>query len=169
MFKSKFAIQTSVLIYWLINVYNVFSLFPEDFRKYLLHPTGQQGRRGTPPHKQNISNPSHIPYTVNKLGPSTQHKQTNISSPRDPPNHPFYENINPHHQNRHIPYTGRDHISYGHFQKGLHQRPYLDETMDSVNTGYDDDDNTTTSGSYTIDADDFPTEVKFDKIQDVIV
>lgn len=41
--------------------------------------------------------------------------------------------------------------------------------MDSVNTGYDDDDNTTTSGSYTIDADDFPTEVKFDKIQDVIV
>ncbi|VDI37920.1 protocadherin delta 1 [Mytilus galloprovincialis] len=141
----------------------------EDFRKYLLHPTGQQGRRGTPPHKQNISNPSHIPFTVNKLGPSTPHKQTNISSPRDPPNHPFYENINPHHQNRHIPYTGRDHISYGHFQKGLHQRPYLDETMDSVNTGYDDDDNTTTSGSYTIDADDFPTEVKFDKIQDVIV
>lgn len=133
----------------------------EDFRKYLLHPS-QQGRRGTPPHKQNNQNPLMSSY--NKTGP---HKQTNISSPRDPPpNHPFYESV---HQNRHLSYSDRDHISYGHFQKGLHQRQFLDDTMDSVNTGYDDDDNTTTSGSYTIEADEFPVEVMLEKIQDVIV
>jgi hypothetical protein len=41
--------------------------------------------------------------------------------------------------------------------------------MDSLNTGYDDDDNTTTSGSYTIEADDFPVELMLEKIQDVFV
>jgi hypothetical protein len=102
------------------------------------------------------------------MAPVTPLIQTNMSSPRDPPNHPFYENVHQN-QNRHLPYSDRDHISYGHFQKGLHQRQCLDETMDSLNTGYDDDDNTTTSGSYTIEADDFPVELMLEKIQDVFV
>ena len=140
---------------------SVLLIIADDFRKYLLSPA-QQGRRGTPPHKQNSSHPS--TFTFNQLGPS---KQTNMSSPRDPPNHPFYDKSTKH--NRYRTYSDRDHLSYGNFQKGLHQRQYLDETLDSMNTGYEDDDNTTTSGSYTIDQDDFLSEVTLEKIQDVIV
>lgn len=54
--------------------------------------------------------------------------------------------------------------SYGHFQRGLS----VDETVESVATGYDDDD-TTTSGSYTIDNEDFPVELHFEKVHDVFV
>ena len=58
--------------------------------------------------------------------------------------------------------------SYGNFQRGIALQP-MDETMDSVATGYDDDDNTTTSGSYTIDAEELPVEIRMQKVPDVFV
>ncbi|XP_069129920.1 protocadherin-9-like [Argopecten irradians] len=61
--------------------------------------------------------------------------------------------------------VGSELPTYGHFQQGLS----VDETVESIaTTGYDDDD-TTTSGSYTIDNDDFPVELHFEKVHDVFV
>lgn len=58
--------------------------------------------------------------------------------------------------------------SYGHFASGIYAARSVDETLDSVATGYDDDD-TTTSGSYTIDADEYPVEMRLQKVPDVFV
>ncbi|XP_061164089.1 putative protocadherin beta-18 [Saccostrea echinata] len=129
----------------------------------------QNGRRGTPPHLSNNVRYQNLSYS-------------------QPP--PLYENVmelqqyskmmgdTSHHLPVHVRtfYQPKTSVSptssipsYGHFSSGLYTARSVDETIDSVVTGYNDDD-TTTSGSYTIDEDEEdPVEVRLQKVPDVFV
>lgn len=128
----------------------------------------QVGRRGAPPNPSHNLHYQHHPYS-------------------QPP--PLYENLVELQQyprllgdtSHHLPVHVRTFYqpkastspassipSYRHFSSGIYAARSVDETLDSVATGYDDDD-TTTSGSYTIDADEYPIEVRIQKVPDVFV
>ena len=135
----------------------------------------QYGRRGESPQKRYSDNQNQYMNV-----PSPNHYVSSISSGMISPRlhdelvhqlQPSYHTLPTHNvSQKHPPYgsTSSDIPSYGNFQRGL-LIPSVDEVADSVATGYDDDDNTTTSGSYTIDNEDFPMELHLERVHDVFV
>ena len=147
----------------------VFFNFTDDLRK-TFGPSQQVGRRGTPPHLSNSPRYNNGPYSQSPplyenvvelqqypplMGDTIHHLPLHVRT--------FYQpkGAAPTGSTSSIP-------SYGHFSNGIYPARSVDETLDSIATGYDDDD-TTTSGSYTIDVDEYPVEVRLQKVPDVFV
>ncbi|XP_011441904.3 protocadherin-1 [Magallana gigas] len=138
----------------------------DDIRSKFGGPS-QVGRRGTPPHLSNTPQYSHHPYSQSPplyenlvslqqyplMGDTLHHLPLHVRT--------FYQPKGAGSPTSSVP-------SYGHFASGIYAARSVDETLDSVATGYDDDD-TTTSGSYTIDADEYPVEMRLQKVPDVFV
>ncbi|KAK3099155.1 hypothetical protein FSP39_000225 [Pinctada imbricata] len=159
-------------------------------------PPIQAGRRGVPPHSKPPFRDDHV-YSNHPINNRLSNKDRPIRMKNHPnilhhytDKSPTYANVTPSDQvsadqidlSHHLPphvrtfYQPRSmHVSdipeptsYTTFQRGIMHQP-MDDTLDSVATGYDDDDNTTTSGSYTIDAEELPLEVRMQKVPDVFV
>ncbi|XP_060083215.1 protocadherin gamma-A4-like [Ylistrum balloti] len=147
----------------------------EEVQSITQSHTSEHLRRQPPPISRNFRNTEkfqrNIPQTNHYMDMSGRKVNNGINSGIIPQR--FHEELKhqlqpcysfPRQQKLSYSSVGSDVPTYGHFQRGLS----VDETVDSIATGYDDDD-TTTSGSYTIDNDDFPMELHFEKVHDVFV